>query len=45
MSAITSTGLGSGLDINGMVTKLVAAEGQAPTARLTAAGRILSCNS
>ena len=38
MSAITSTGLGSGLDINGMVTKLVAAEGQAPTARLTAAG-------
>jgi flagellar hook-associated protein 2 len=38
MSAITSTGLGSGLDINGMVTKLVAAEGQAPTARLTATG-------
>jgi flagellar hook-associated protein 2 len=38
MSAITSTGLGSGLDINGMVTKLVAAEGQAPTARMTAAG-------
>ena len=38
MSTITSTGLGSGLDINGMVTKLVAAEGQAPTARLTAAG-------
>jgi flagellar hook-associated protein 2 len=38
MSAITSTGLGSGLDINGMVTKLIAAEGQAPTARLTATG-------
>jgi flagellar hook-associated protein 2 len=38
MSAITSTGLGSGLDINGMVTKLVAAEGQAPTARMTATG-------
>jgi len=38
MPAITSTGLGSGLDINGMVTKLVTAEGQAPTARMTATG-------
>lgn len=35
MSAITSTGLGSGLDINGMVTKLIAAEGQGPTALIT----------
>ena len=34
MSTITSTGLGSGLDIQGMVTKLIAAEGQAETLRL-----------
>lgn len=34
--AITATGLGSGLDITGMVTKLVAAEGDPQTAQLTA---------
>lgn len=34
MTAITSTGLGSGLDIEGLVTKLVAAEGQPATSRL-----------
>ena len=44
MAAITSTGLGSGLDIEGMVTKLVAAEGQAPTARLKAQGTKLQTN-
>ncbi|WP_126453766.1 flagellar filament capping protein FliD [Sulfuriflexus mobilis] len=32
--AITSAGIGSGLDINSLVTQLVAAEAQAPTARL-----------
>lgn len=36
MPTITSTGLGSGLDIQGMVTKLVAAEGDPQTARLSA---------
>ena len=36
MPTITSTGLGSGLDIQGMVTKLVAAEGDPQTAQLTA---------
>lgn len=36
MPSITSTGLGSGLDIQGMVTKLVAAEGDPQTAQLTA---------
>ncbi|MGR8999895.1 MAG: flagellar filament capping protein FliD [Gammaproteobacteria bacterium] len=35
MAAITSAGLGSGLDIEGLVTKLVAAEGQPATLRLT----------
>jgi flagellar hook-associated protein 2 len=34
MPAITSAGLGSGLDIEGLVSKLVAAEGQAPSVRL-----------
>ena len=34
MPAITSSGLGSGLDINGLVTKLVTAEGQPDTQRL-----------
>ncbi len=34
MSAITSTGLGSGLDINGLVTKLVSAESTPVTTRL-----------
>jgi flagellar hook-associated protein 2 len=34
MSAITSAGLGSGLDIEGLITKLVAAEGQPAAARL-----------
>jgi flagellar hook-associated protein 2 len=33
---ITSTGLGSGLDINGIVTQLVAAEGAGPSARYKA---------
>ncbi len=36
MSTITSTGLGSGLDIQGLVTKLVSAEGDPQTAQLTA---------
>ena len=35
MAAITSTGLGSGLDINGMVTKLVAAERSPSDTRFT----------
>ncbi|KJV05951.1 flagellar filament capping protein FliD [Methylocucumis oryzae] len=35
MASITSTGLGSGLDINGMVTKLVAAERSAADTRNT----------
>ena len=34
MPAITSAGLGSGLDIEGLVTKLVAAEGQPASLRL-----------
>ncbi len=34
MGSISSPGLGSGLDINGLVSQLVAAEAQAPTARL-----------
>lgn len=34
MPAITSAGLGSGLDIEGLVSKLVAAEGQPTSARL-----------
>lgn len=37
MASITSTGLGSGLDINSLVSQLVAAERQAPAARLTTA--------
>jgi flagellar hook-associated protein 2 len=34
MTAISSPGIGSGLDINGLVSKLVAAEGQPVTTRL-----------
>ncbi len=34
MTGITSTGIGSGLDVNGLVQQLVAAEGQAATQRL-----------
>ncbi|MDT8404479.1 flagellar filament capping protein FliD [Sulfuriflexus sp.] len=34
MATITSAGIGSGLDINSLVTQLVAAEAEAPTARL-----------
>ena len=34
MGSISSPGVGSGLDINGLVSQLVAAEAQAPTARL-----------
>ncbi|MEO0616553.1 MAG: flagellar filament capping protein FliD [Pseudomonadota bacterium] len=34
MTGITSTGIGSGLDVNGLVQQLVAAEGQAPSQRL-----------
>ncbi len=34
MPTITSSGLGSGLDINGLVTQLIAAEGQPETQRL-----------
>lgn len=37
MASITSTGLGSGLDINSLVSQLVASERQAPAARLTTA--------
>lgn len=35
MASITSAGIGSGLDINGLVTQLIDAEAAAPTARLT----------
>ncbi|MCK4742504.1 MAG: flagellar filament capping protein FliD [Sulfuriflexus sp.] len=35
MASITSAGIGSGLDINSLVTQLVDAEAAAPTARLT----------
>jgi len=34
MASITSAGIGSGLDINGLVTQLIEAEAEAPTARL-----------
>jgi flagellar hook-associated protein 2 len=34
MAAITSAGVGSGIDIEGLITKLVAAEGQPATLRL-----------
>ena len=34
MATITSAGIGSGLDINSLVTQLVEAEAEAPTARL-----------
>ncbi|CAA9892322.1 Flagellar hook-associated protein 2 [Candidatus Methylobacter favarea] len=34
MAAITSAGVGSGIDIEGLITKLVAAEGQPATKRL-----------
>jgi len=34
MASITSAGIGSGLDINGLVTQLIDAEAEAPTARL-----------
>ena len=34
MASITSAGIGSGLDINGLVTQLIDAEAAAPTARL-----------
>lgn len=34
MAAITSSGIGSGLDISGLVSQLVAAEGQATSVRL-----------
>ena len=34
MASITSAGIGSGLDINGLVSQLVEAESAAPTARL-----------
>ena len=34
MATITSAGIGSGLDINGLITKLIAAEGEPTTRRL-----------
>ena len=34
MATITAPGIGSGLDINGLVTQLLAAEAQAPTLRM-----------
>jgi len=37
MAGLSSPGLGSGLDINGLVTQLVAAEKQAPQAQITRA--------
>lgn len=37
MASITSAGVGSGLDVAGLVTQLVAAERQAPAARLSSA--------
>lgn len=44
MPAITSTGVGSGLDIESLVSKLVASEGSAPTARLRTKGTKLQAN-
>jgi phosphoglycolate phosphatase-like HAD superfamily hydrolase len=41
-SPLTSTGLGSGLDVNGMVTKLVAAERAAADQRLTTTDKNLT---
>ena len=37
MAGLSSPGLGSGLDINSLVTQLVAAEKQAPQAQITRA--------
>ncbi|NOT11435.1 MAG: flagellar filament capping protein FliD [Methylococcaceae bacterium] len=44
MAAITSAGVGSGLDIEGLVSKLVAAEGQPATLRLTRKEAVLQAN-
>ncbi len=44
MAAITSAGIGSGLDIEGLVSKLVAAEGQPASLRLTRAEAVLQAD-
>jgi flagellar hook-associated protein 2 len=44
MAAITSAGIGSGLDIEGLVSKLVAAEGQPASLRLTRKEAVLQAN-
>jgi flagellar hook-associated protein 2 len=44
MAAITSAGVGSGLDIEGLVSKLVAAEGQPASLRLTRKEAVLQAN-
>lgn len=44
MAAITSAGVGSGLDIEGLVSKLVSAEGQPATLRLTRKEAVLQAN-
>jgi len=44
MAAITSAGIGSGLDIEGLVSKLVSAEGQPATLRLNQKEAVLQAN-
>jgi len=44
MAAITSAGIGSGLDIEGLVSKLVAAEGQPASLRLARKEAVLQAN-
>lgn len=44
MAGITSAGLGSGLDIEGLVTKLVAAEGQPASLRFNRKEAVLQAN-
>ncbi len=44
MATITSAGVGSGLDIEGLISKLVAAEGQPTSLRLTKKEAVLQAN-
>lgn len=44
MAAITSAGIGSGLDIEGLISKLVAAEGQPASLRLNRKEAVLQAN-
>lgn len=44
MATITSAGVGSGLDIEGLITKLVSAEGQPASLRLTKKEAVLQAN-